>query len=80
MHPTFWLPAEDCVRRPRSRSSPYDLWHRERHLEASPGKTVSYEHVAEHLQALFDRYDIQRLVSDRWNMSHLRPWLLKSRL
>ena len=78
VHPTFWLPSEGLREKAAADHVPYDLWHREGHLETSPGKTVSYEHVAEHLRALFDRYDMQKIGFDRWNMSHLRPWLLKA--
>ena len=33
-----------------------------------PGKTVSYEYVAHHLRGLFQRYNIQKIGFDRWNM------------
>ena len=57
---------------------PYDLWHSQGHLQASPGRTVSYEFVAHHLRHLFQRYQIQKIGFDRWNMKHLRPWLLRA--
>jgi phage terminase large subunit-like protein len=39
---------------------------------------VSYEYVAHHLRGLFQRYNIQKIGFDRWNMRHLRPWLLRA--
>jgi phage terminase large subunit-like protein len=39
---------------------------------------VSYEHVAHYLHELFQRLDIQKVGFDRWNMRHLRPWLLRA--
>jgi phage terminase large subunit-like protein len=57
---------------------PYDLWHSQGHLQATPGRTVSYEYVAHHLRGLFQRYNIQKIGFDRWNMKHLRPWLLRA--
>ena len=44
----------------------------------TPGKTVSYEFVAHHLRGLFQRYNVQKIAFDRWNMRHLLPWLLRA--
>ena len=57
---------------------PYDLWHGQGHLQLSPGKTVSYEFVANYLRQMFQRYNIQKLAFDRWNFRHLLPWLLRA--
>ena len=45
------------------------------YLETTPGKTVSYEFVAQYLAQLFARYDIKKLAFDMWNFRHLKPWL-----
>jgi phage terminase large subunit-like protein len=45
-------------------------------LQTTPGRTVSYEHVAHYLRKLFSEYNIQQIAFDRWNMRHLRPWLI----
>src|SRR5690606_16658598 len=50
------------------------------HIFASPGRSVEYEHVAEHIVGLFDRQDVRRIAFDRYNMRHLRPWLVKAGL
>jgi phage terminase large subunit-like protein len=78
VHPTFWLPLEGLSEKAATDHVPYDLWHSQGYLQTTPGKTVSYEFVAQHLREMFDRYDIQKLGFDRWNMKHLRPWLLKA--
>ena len=57
---------------------PYDLWHGQGHLHLSPGKTVSYEFVANYLRQVFRRYNVKKLAFDRWNFRHLVPWLLKA--
>src|SRR5699024_10953490 len=36
------------------------------------------EFVAHELRLLFDRCDVQALAFDRWNMGHLKPWLIKA--
>jgi phage terminase large subunit-like protein len=78
VHPTFWLPLEGLSEKAAADHVPYDLWHSQGHLQASPGRTISYEHVAHHLRGLFQRYRIQKIGFDRWNMRHLRPWLLRA--
>jgi phage terminase large subunit-like protein len=78
VRPTFWLPIEGLSERAAADRVPYDLWHSQGHLQATPGKTVSYEFVAHHLRQLFQRYNIQKLAFDRWNFRHLRPWLLQA--
>lgn len=76
--PTFWLPEQGLTERARQDRVPYDLWHREGSLSATPGKSIEYEYVAEHLRGLFDTLDIRRIAFDRWNWRHLRPWLEKT--
>jgi phage terminase large subunit-like protein len=78
VHPTFWLPLEGLSEKAAADHVPYDLWHSQGHLQATPGRTVSYEYVAYHLRGLFQRYKIQKIGFDRWNMKHLRPWLLRA--
>src|SRR5215831_9228192 len=78
VHPTFWLPSEGLAERAAADRTPYDQWHRQGHLQLSPGKTISYEFVAGHLRKLFDRHNIQTIAFDRWNFRHLQPWLLRA--
>ena len=78
VHPTFWLPLEGLGEKAAADHVPYDLWYSQGYLQATPGRTVSYEYVAHHLRGLFQRYNIQKIGFDRWNMKHLRPWLLRA--
>jgi phage terminase large subunit-like protein len=78
VHPKFWLPSEGLREKAVADRTPWDLWRDQGFLDVSPGKTVSYEHVAHHLREVFERYDIQKIGFDRWNMAHLRPWLLRA--
>lgn len=78
--PSFWIPGEGLAERSRKDRVPYDTWHAGGHIFASPGRSVEYEHVAEHIAGLFDRHEIRRIAFDRFNMRHLRPWLVKAGL
>jgi phage terminase large subunit-like protein len=76
--PTFWLPSEGLYDRARSDRIPYDLWHTQGHLETTPSSSISYEYVAQHLRTVFDQHHVIKLVFDRWNLEHLKPWLLNA--
>ena len=75
---TFWLPEEGLYERARGDRVPYDLWAEQGHLLTTPGRSITYEHIAEHLRGVFDRYNIAKVAFDRWNMRHLHPWLLQA--
>jgi phage terminase large subunit-like protein len=80
VEPTFWLPSEGLIEKATIDRLPYDLWRAQGFLQTTPGRTVAYEHVAEHLRGLFRRYSIAKIGFDRWNMRHFLPWLLKAGL
>jgi phage terminase large subunit-like protein len=77
VHPTFWLPSLGLENKARTDRIPYDLWRDQGFLRTTPGRSISYEFVAAHLRNVFSEYKIGKLAFDRWNMRHLRPWLLK---
>lgn len=76
--PTFWLPSQGLAEKALKDRVPYDVWHNQGFLEVTPGPTVDYEYVAKHLFKLFGEYEIEKLGFDRWNMKHLKPWLIKA--
>src|SRR5258708_33701279 len=77
-NPTFWLPGDGLAERARKDRAPYDLWKEQGHLLAAPGKSVDYEFVSHWLRGQFDQYNIRVVAFDRWNMKHLKPWLIKA--
>jgi phage terminase large subunit-like protein len=80
VRPTFWLPAEGLEDRSRKDRVPYDQWHKQGELLTTPGRSVEYEYVAKHIATLFEQMNIRKVAFDRWNMKHLRPWLVKAGL
>lgn len=74
----FWLPEEGLAERSRKDRVPYDVWHSRGYLETTPGRSVEYEYVAERIARLFREMDIRKIAFDRYNMRHLRPWLVKA--
>lgn len=80
VRPTFWLPEEGIEERSRKDRVTYDVWARDGLLQLTPGKSVDYQYVAKYLVDLFGRMDIRKLAFDRFNMRHLRPWLVNEGL
>ena len=78
VHPTFWLPEVGLSARAKADRVPYDVWHKQGHLEATPGRTVDYEFVAAFLFSVYGRYELRKVAFDRWNFRHLKPWLLRA--
>lgn len=77
IEPTFWLPAEGLAEKARADRVPYDVWHRQGFLKTTPGRAIEYEYVAQWLFDVFSEHDVRAVAFDRWNMRHLRPWLVK---
>lgn len=78
VRPTFWLPGQGLAEKSRADRVPYDVWAQDGWLQATPGRTVDYAYVADHLAALCERSDVRKIAFDRWNWRHLRPWLEKA--
>jgi len=78
VYPTFWLPESGLVERSRKDRVPYDVWAKKGHLTLTPGATVDYDYVADHMAELHRRRNVQAVAFDRWNMRFLRPYLEKT--
>jgi phage terminase large subunit-like protein len=78
VHPTFWLPEDGLAEKARADRVPYDLWAQQGLLETTPGGSIEYEFIAEHLRGVFDRCNVRALAFDRYNMRFLKPWLVKA--
>lgn len=78
VHPTFWLPKDGLADKSRKDRVPYDIWERDDHLVAVPGKSIDYEWVAVRLYQLDQSHNLRKIAFDRWGFKHLRPWLLKA--
>lgn len=78
VHPTFWLPSTGLVEKSRTDREPYDDWARRDYLQTTPGASIEYEFIAEHLRGVFDRCNVKAIAFDRYNMRFLKPWLEKA--
>jgi phage terminase large subunit-like protein len=78
VEPAFWLPEEGLEDRARKDRVPYDVWAKQGHLLTTPGKSIEYQYVAQYVAKLFQTMDIRKMAFDRYNMRHLRPWLIQA--
>jgi phage terminase large subunit-like protein len=75
VHPTFWLPDHGLKAKGEKDSVPYEYWRDQGYLKTTPGKAIEYRFVAQYLRVFFDKYDVQAIGFDRYNMKFLLPWL-----
>ena len=78
VEPTFWLPEQGLAEKSRQDRVPYDLWHKQGFLQATPGASISYDFVAQYLRGVFNRHDVIALAFDRYNMKFLMPCLVRA--
>lgn len=78
VHPTFWLPEYGLKAKSDKDREPYHVWKEQGFLQTTPGKAIEYRYVAAFLRGFFDKYDVQAIGFDRYNMKFLLPWLEES--
>jgi phage terminase large subunit-like protein len=78
VEPVFWLPREGLKERAMHDRVLYDVWHENKFLETTPGWSIDYEYVANYLAKTIATRDVRRIGFDKWNMKHLRPWLIRA--
>lgn len=75
VHPIFWLPEHGLAAKGEKDRVDYDGWRKLGYLQTTPGKAIEYKFVARYMRHLFDKYDVQAVGFDRYNMKFLLPWL-----
>lgn len=73
----FWLPEKDLTQRSKDDRVPYDVWAEANYITTTPGASISLKWVAREILRLMSVYDIRKIAFDRYNMRHLKPWLLQ---
>ena len=67
----FWTPAASLMERTEADRAPYDVWRRDGHLVAVPGKTINYGYVANRLAEVEAEHELVQLGYDRWRIDDL---------
>lgn len=73
----FWTPGDNIRERSDRDRVPYDVWAKEGHLEAVPGRTIDYEYIARAIAELHAEYHFVSLRFDRWMIEYLLRELRK---
>ena len=64
----FWKPG-DTIREHENRDRvPYWTWKRQGYIEATPGRAVNYDFVAERLAGIMKEYNVLGMAYDRWSV------------
>jgi phage terminase large subunit-like protein len=72
LKPMAWTPEKTLLTRTQRDGAPYDAWHRDGHLLATPGLTIDYDYVlADIVLATLDM-NLVRVAYDKWNISRLQ--------
>lgn len=71
----FFTPLNGLDERARRDRTPYDVWVKQGHLEATPGSTVDYDLVAGKMLELADEFQVAKVAFDRYRMKELEACL-----
>jgi phage terminase large subunit-like protein len=66
-----WCPSEGIKQRSKTDRVAYDLWHRQGHIEATPGNVVDYSYILKRIEAIGKQYKLKALLFDRWGSQKL---------
>lgn len=72
-----WTPLDTAQARELKDRIPYSTWIRDGHLNAPPGESISYLHVAQRLVELSREFDIELVAYDRYAFKHFESELEK---
>lgn len=65
---SFWTPAETLQEREKSDRAPYTAWVKGGHLDAVPGRSIDYAHIAKHVAGLASSRTVSALAFDQWRI------------
>ncbi|MFE8582933.1 terminase large subunit [Sphingomonas sp. NCPPB 2930] len=67
----FWKPADLVAEHAKRDRQPYDVWVRQGHLNASPGRVINPREIARKVIELAAMYDLRGLAFDRARMGEV---------
>jgi phage terminase large subunit-like protein len=71
----FFTPLTGLRDRSQRDRAPYDVWHSQGFITATPGSSVDYSIVAETLCEICDDFDVSLIAFDRWRIDVLQKEL-----
>lgn len=77
VHCRFYLPEETIKPRTERANVPYETWHEQGFLIATPGAVTDYDYIEKDIDEALATYDLRQIGFDRWNSSQLINDLLE---
>lgn len=71
----FWCPADDLDEAERRDHVPYQLWARQGHIEATPGRAIDKRFVVHRIGEIVADYDVAACAFDRWRIDEVQRLL-----
>lgn len=68
----FWMPLDNLEEAERRDHVPYRLWHRQGHIEATPGRAIDKSFVVHRMGELTKEFNVQFCAADRWRLDEIR--------
>jgi phage terminase large subunit-like protein len=72
LKPLAWTPEKTLMTRTQRDGAPYDAWHRQGMLKATPGLTIDYDYVLADIVEATQGMNLANIGFDNWNMNTLR--------
>jgi phage terminase large subunit-like protein len=76
-HPRFYVPETKIKPRTEKANIPYQTWHDQGFLTATPGNVIDYAFIEKDIIDSLDQYDIRQIGFDSWNASDLTNRLIE---
>lgn len=73
--PVFFVPEDAIAKRAKRDRVPYDVWTRQGHIIAHPGKVIDYDRIRQTINELAQEYQIAEIAVDRWNAHQITKQL-----
>lgn len=73
--PMAWTPEKTLMTRTQRDGAPYDAWHRQGFLNATPGLAIDYDYVLAQIAETIEGMNLVRVAYDSWNITTLRQAL-----
>lgn len=73
----FFTPKDTLAERAKKDRAPYDVWVRDGHFEAVPGRRIGYGWMADALMALCTKYGPVSIGCDQYGLENLRDHLIE---
>lgn len=67
----FWAPEDGLKDREDRDRVPYTQWHREGHLQTTPGRSIDYGYIAQKIAELRGKVRLRGIAFDRWRIDDL---------